>query len=84
MNHDAVLNRIKKLAGRILTIIDASGPDGMQKNALKSLVRREIRQELGGVRDFFFGPGNYTNDGKDFRYTHLGATSPEQDIEQEL
>lgn len=56
MNHDATLRHMKKTAGRILTVIDASFPEGTQRNALKSLIKREFRTELERIGDFFDGP----------------------------
>jgi hypothetical protein len=55
MNGEAVQKHVKKLAGRVLTLIDAV-MTGTQGNAFKTLIRREFRSELSLIGDFFYGP----------------------------
>lgn len=56
MNQDAVMKHVKSLAGRILTVIDASFPEGSQRTAFKSLIKREVRTQLGRILSFFMLP----------------------------
>jgi|GEM_PF-6306161 len=42
--------RVKNMAGRILTIIDASISDKQQNKALKDLIKGEIRETLFGFQ----------------------------------
>jgi hypothetical protein len=46
MSEQTFLFHIKNLAGRVLTILDGSLPEGKQVNAIKSLVKKEFREEL--------------------------------------
>lgn len=47
---------VKSLAGRVLTVLDASFPEGSQRNALKSLVKREARTTLDRIYRIFAPP----------------------------
>jgi hypothetical protein len=55
MNGNSVQNHVKKLAGRVLTLIEAA-ITGTQGEAVKTLIRREFRAELSKIGDFFYGP----------------------------
>jgi hypothetical protein len=56
MGQEAVSDHVKSLAGRILTIIDASFMEGSQRTAFKSLIKREVRTTMNRLMDFFM-PG---------------------------
>jgi hypothetical protein len=73
MDEDAAIKHVKSLAGRILTVIDASFPEGSQRNAFKSLIKREVRTQLGRIIDFFQAPGCST-----------GFNNGEAEVTQEL
>jgi hypothetical protein len=56
MGAETVLKYMKSLAGRLLTVIDATFSDTTQREALKSIIRREVRASLRNAFDFFNGP----------------------------
>jgi len=53
MGKDLIVARLKSMQGRILTIVDASFQDPEQRKAVKTLVSKEFRLEMGRVSDFF-------------------------------
>jgi len=53
MNEAGVQRNIKALAGRLLTVLDATFADPVQREAMKSVVRREVRTQLNRVAAFF-------------------------------
>lgn len=53
MSTDGVQQTVKSLAGRVLSILDAAIPNDLQREALKGLVRREVRTQLNRVGEFF-------------------------------
>lgn len=61
MPENQVNHHLKSVAGRILTLIDGAFPEGKQNAALKTLVRKEFREEFNRV----------------FRYLHSSARSTE-------
>ena len=58
MGKDLVVARLKSLQGRMLTIVDASFQDHEQRKAVKTLVSKEFRLEIGRVSDFFGDDGD--------------------------
>lgn len=61
MNHLAVEFHLKSVAGRILTLVDGMLPEGKQNTALKTLIKKEFREEFGRVfRYFMDGCGEST------------------------
>jgi hypothetical protein len=61
MSCTLVTSRFKSLEGRVLTIVDASFTDKTQRDAVKTLVKKEFRLTLDGVYRYFV-PG-YSDDG---------------------
>ncbi len=53
MNSDGFQHNVKSLAGRILTVFDATLTDPTQREAMKSLIRREVRTQLNRANEFF-------------------------------
>lgn len=45
---------LKSVAGRILTLIDGAFPEGKQNTALKSLVKKEFREEFSRVFNYLY------------------------------
>ena len=45
---------LKGLTGRILTIIDASIPEGKQNKCIKDLIRKEFIHEFETISDLMF------------------------------
>lgn len=58
MEQDVVVFHIKCVAGRVLTIIDATINAEAQNKALKTLIKKEFREQLERVSKFFL-PSNY-------------------------
>lgn len=53
MHENTVVYHVKHLAGRVLTIIESSLPEGKQSSAVKALIKREFRDELNSVYLYF-------------------------------
>lgn len=53
-SYDLVKNNTKKLAGKILTIIDGSIAKDEQNKAVKDLIRSEIKEFLLGLQLHFW------------------------------
>lgn len=53
MTMSGVQQTVKSLAGRLLSILDATITSNIQREALKGLVRREVRTQLNRVEEFF-------------------------------
>lgn len=47
-------HHLKSVAGRILTLIDGAFPEGKQNAALKSLIKKEFREEFSRVFNYFY------------------------------
>lgn len=55
MLESVILGHIKSLQGRVLTVIDASAADKQQREAIKTLMKKEFRREMdkmGGLAAF--------------------------------
>lgn len=52
VNYYRIEGDIQYLTGRILTVIDASFPDGKQQKAVKDLIKSEFRNLLGQYQSY--------------------------------
>ena len=46
---------LKSVAGRVLTLIDGAVPEGKQNAALKSLIKKEFREEFNRTFKYLYG-----------------------------
>lgn len=49
MAYNAVESQIKFLQGKVLTVIDASFPQGEQKKAIKDLINQKFSEQLNHI-----------------------------------
>lgn len=57
MPKDTVDFHLKSIAGRILTLIDGVVPEGKQNAAIKTLVKKEFREQFHRVSEYFWSDG---------------------------
>src|SRR5271157_1255128 len=62
MRESGFQDNIKSLVGRILTVFDATLIDPTQREAMKSLIRREVRTQLNRARSFYSQNPTYVDD----------------------
>ncbi|MFA5395075.1 MAG: hypothetical protein WC346_03560 [Methanogenium sp.] len=74
----AVSSQIRFLAGRILTIIDASFPECTQKKSIKDLIRNEVADTLSHITTLVLG--DYELVVSDEEAEHITETSLEEAI----
>lgn len=53
MDEDLVVFHLKSVAGRILTLVDGMLPQGSQNTALKTLIKKEFREQFSRTFGYF-------------------------------
>lgn len=53
-SYDFIVESLKSLTGRVLTVIDASISEGKQNKCIKDLIRKEFMHEFVDIGDLLF------------------------------
>lgn len=53
-SYSVIEQTLKSLTGRVLTVIDASIPEGKQNKSIKDLIRKEFMHEFIDIGDLLF------------------------------
>lgn len=79
LSHSFIMDTMRKLMGRTLTIIDASIVDREQKKAIKDLIRQTYSDEMGFATEWAFDQKVMDNMiPEDIDPTELGTVTVEQ------
>lgn len=61
VHYDFIEEQFRILAGKVLTIIDASIPDQRQNKCLKDIIRAEFYRRIDDVQCFYWPDGKNVN-----------------------
>lgn len=64
-DHSFVMDELRKIVGGVLTIIDASVPEGKQNKAIKDLVRKLVSESMGHTTKMMVDQRPFENIGDD-------------------